>query len=199
MSVTFNVLAATGPQLLAFFNENTGGAKVTKFRDRLTAEKRVQRLVDEMKAEEMIEEMGIKSQKEAAHIIAAALVPTVIEDDAKEAARNLGKKLAVTEPADRLAVVKATYPQPAGEMRCINPEAAPSQRIWTGELATFFSNVDHDTVTKPWQRAKVIVCDMVAKGITSRKEIIAACVAAGIKYNTADGAHYSIVVQGRAK
>ena len=172
MSVTFNVLAATGPQLLAFFNENTGGAKVTKFRDRPTAEKRVQRLVDEMKAEEMIEDMGIKSQKEAAHIIAAALAPTVIEDDAKETARNLGKKLPVTEPADRMAVVEKVYPKAA---------------------------VEHDTVTKPWQRAKVIVCDMVSQGITSRKEIIAACVAAGIKYNTADGAHYSIVVQGRAK
>ena len=172
MSVTFNVLSATMPQLLAFFNEHTGGAKVTKFRDRPTAEKRVQRLVDEMKAEEMIEDMGIKSQKEAAHIIAAALAPTVIEDNVKETARALGKKLAVTEPSDRLALVETVYPKAA---------------------------VEHDTVTKPWQRAKVIVCDMVSQGITSRKEIIAACVAAGIKYNTADGAHYSIVVQGRAK
>lgn len=173
MSVTFNVRAATGPQLMAFFNENTGGAKVTKFRDRPTAEKRVQRLIDEMKAEEMVEEMGIKSQKEAAHIIAAALAPTVIEaDDAKETARALGKKPAVTEPADRLAVVEAVYPK---------------------------ASVEHNTVTKPWQRAKVIVCDMVAQGKGSRKEVIAAGIAAGIKYNTIEGAYYSIVVQGRAK
>lgn len=195
MSVTFNVRTATGPELLKFFNANTGGAQVTKFRDRLTAEKRVQRLVDEMKAEEMVEEMGIKSSKEAAKLIAAALAPTVI---VAEAARALGRKLAVTEPADRLALVKATYPQPAGEMRCINPEAAPSQRIWTGELATFCSNINRDS-TKPWQRAKVIICDMLEAGKTSRKEIIAACVAAGIKYNTADGCHYEMCVKGRTK
>jgi hypothetical protein len=170
MSVTFNVLAATGPQLLAFFNENTGGAKVTKFRDRPTAEKRVQRLVDEMKAEDMVEDMGIKSQKEAAHIIAAALAPTVIEDDELS---KIHKSLAF-------------------------PKLTASEKTVLAETVVLKS-VEHDTVTKPWQRAKVIVCDMVSQGITSRKEIIAACVAAGIKYNTADGAHYSIVVQGRAK
>lgn len=182
MSVTFNVRSATGPELLKFFNANTGGNQVSKFRDRETAEKRVQRLVDEMKAEELVEEMDIRDQKQAAKLIAV----------------ELGKKLAVTEPADRLALVKATYPQPAGEMRCINPEAAPSQRIWTGELATFCSNINRDS-TKPWQRAKVIICDMLEAGKTSRKEIIAACVAAGIKYNTADGCHYEMCVKGRAK
>jgi hypothetical protein len=48
---------------------------------------------------------------------------------------------------------------------------------------------------KPFQLAKQIVGEMVAKGNTSRKEIIAACVAAGIKYNTADGAHYEMCVR----
>lgn len=48
-------------------------------------------------------------------------------------------------------------------------------------------------IVKPYVRAKQIVCAMSAKG-ASRKEIIAACLAEGIKYNTADNAHYTIIV-----
>lgn len=48
MTTLINVRTATMPQLVAFFNANTGGNPVKKFADRLTAEKRVQRLVDEM-------------------------------------------------------------------------------------------------------------------------------------------------------
>lgn len=59
--------------------------------------------------------------------------------------------------------------------------------------ATKRPDVDH--VTKPFQRAKMIVSECVSKGITSRKEIIAACTAQGIKYNTADGAHYELCVR----
>ena len=58
--------------------------------------------------------------------------------------------------------------------------------------------LDRDS-TKPWQRAKVIISDLLAGGTTARKDLIAACVAAGIKYNTADGAHYEMCVKGRAK
>lgn len=67
---TLNIRAATMAQLVAFFNANTGGNPVKKFADRPTAEKRVQRLVDEMAAESMVEEMGIQNAKQAAHIIA---------------------------------------------------------------------------------------------------------------------------------
>jgi hypothetical protein len=52
MTTSFNTRAATMSQLLTFFNANTGGAQVKKFADRPTAEKRVQKLVDEMAAEE---------------------------------------------------------------------------------------------------------------------------------------------------
>lgn len=51
------------------------------------------------------------------------------------------------------------------------------------------------TALKPFQLAKQIVSDCVSKGVTSRKEIIAACIAQGIKLNTADGAHYELCVR----
>lgn len=171
MSVTFNVRSATGPELLKFFNANTGGNQVSKFRDRETAEKRVQRLVDEMKAEEMVEEMGIKSQKEASDFIAKQLGASGVLLD------EIGSE----DPTDA--------------------EIEESNKIQHSELAVVkaaCANVDRDS-TKPWQRAKVIICDMLEAGKTSRKEIIAACVAAGIKYNTADGCHYEMCVKGRAK
>lgn len=50
-------------------------------------------------------------------------------------------------------------------------------------------------VGKPYQGAKVIVADCIGKGITARKDIIAAGLAAGIKYNTIDGAHYTMCVK----
>jgi hypothetical protein len=54
-------------------------------------------------------------------------------------------------------------------------------------------------MTKPWQRAKCIISDCIEGGITTRKELIAHCVAQGIKYNTADGAHFEMCVKGKAK
>ena len=48
---------------------------------------------------------------------------------------------------------------------------------------------------KPFQLAKKIVSECVSRGITSRKEIMAACLAQGIKANTADGAHYELCVR----
>lgn len=50
---------------------------------------------------------------------------------------------------------------------------------------------------KPFVIAKKIVLDMFEKG-KSRKEIIAACMEAGIKYNTADNAHYTLCVKARS-
>ena len=187
MSVTFNVLAATGPQLLAFFNENTGGAKVTKFRDRPTAEKRVQRLVDEMKAEELVEEMCITNPKDATKVISQAIGPLEIEADEVDHSASIKAIAKMLQGAVGEKSLVADCNNIATALLAATPKAVPV-------LA-----VPKQDVTKPWQRAKVIVCDMVSQGVTSRKEIIAACVAAGIKYNTADGAHYSIVVQGLAK
>lgn len=96
------------------------------------------------------------------------------------AANKLGNKLAVTEPADRMAVVD--------EFAKVTEEQHKAHR----------AQVDRDS-TKPWQRAKCIISDCIEGGITSRKEIIAHCVSAGIKYNTADGAHYEMCVKGKAK
>ncbi len=52
-----------------------------------------------------------------------------------------------------------------------------------------------DAASKPYQGAKAIVADCIARGITARKDIIAAGLAAGIKYNTIDGAHYTMCVK----
>ena len=48
---------------------------------------------------------------------------------------------------------------------------------------------------KPFQLAKKIVADMTKAGPATRKEIIAAGLAAGIKYNTIDGAYYELCVR----
>ena len=48
---------------------------------------------------------------------------------------------------------------------------------------------------RPWQLAKRIIGDAVSDGITDRKELIKLCLDAGIKYNTADGAHYEMCVK----
>lgn len=61
--------------------------------------------------------------------------------------------------------------------------------------ATKRPDVDH--VTKPFQRAKMIVAEMTKTGTFSRKEIIKAGIAAGIKYNTIDGAYHEMIVRPR--
>ncbi len=48
---------------------------------------------------------------------------------------------------------------------------------------------------RPFQQAKLIIGELVSKGVTARKELIAACVAQGIKINTADNAHYEMCVR----
>lgn len=50
---------------------------------------------------------------------------------------------------------------------------------------------------KPFQLAKRIVADMTKTGTFSRKEIMAAGIAAGIKYNTIDGAYHEMIVKPR--
>ena len=76
MTTTFNTRTATMSQLVAFFNANTGGNPVKKFADRSTAEKRVQRLVDEMSAEEFVEENTDAEVEVAVEEIIALIVPT---------------------------------------------------------------------------------------------------------------------------
>lgn len=186
MSTSINVRQSTMAQLLAFFNANTGGNVVAKFRDRVTAEKRVQKLVDEMKAEELVKELDIRDQKEAAHIIAKQLGASAVlldEVDGGDEEADVGYGDKQEEEERNQAALKARNARPLAE------------KLVERSLC---SNVDRDS-TKPWQRAKVIICDMAEAGNTNRKDIIAACVAAGIKYNTADGAHYEMCVKGRAK
>ena len=54
-----NVSTATTAELMVFFNANTGGAPVKKFADRKTAERRVQALLDEIAADEVIAKVEI--------------------------------------------------------------------------------------------------------------------------------------------
>lgn len=51
------------------------------------------------------------------------------------------------------------------------------------------------TIEKPFQMAKRIVGEMVAAGKGTRKECMAAGLAAGIKYNTIDGAYFELCVR----
>lgn len=55
------VSSASTASLLAFFNANTGGNPVAKFRDRATAEKRVLALIAEMAAEEAGDQAAAKA------------------------------------------------------------------------------------------------------------------------------------------
>lgn len=150
-----DVASTPTAKLLEFFNANTGGNQVAKFRDRATAEKRVLSLIAEMAAEEA----GDQAAAKAACKRGDDAVPM---DDL---------------PPTFLPPMSAPAPAPA--------KAAPAAKP-----------LNRDS-TKPWQRAKQLVCDMTAAGKGTRKEIIAAGIAAGIKYNTIDGAYYSMIVQPR--
>lgn len=155
------VSSASTSALLAFFNANTGGNQVAKFRDRQTAERRVLALIAEMAAEE--------SGDQAA---------------AKEACKRGDEALTTEFASPDMQAVAANVADPAADVVI--------------KLKIADKPLDRDS-TKPWQRAKVIISDLLAGGTTARKDLIAACVAAGIKYNTADGAHYEMCVKGRAK
>jgi len=133
MASTFNVRLATNKQLLEFYNANTRGNPIAKFRDRATAERRCQALVMEMLAEQN----------------------SAIQE--------------VCKTTDNFAQVAEKQ---HAEHRC---EGASKVR--------------------PWQLAKGIIWDAVSNGITARKDLIKLCLDAGIKYNTADGAHYEMCVK----
>lgn len=158
-----DVASTPTAKLLEFFNANTGGNQVAKFRDRQTAEKRVLALIAEMAAEESGDQAAAK---------AACSRGDEVFEDTPASDVGFGDKLEEDE--------KASAPA---------PEAAPAP-------APAAKPLDRDS-TKPWQRAKQLVCDMTAAGKGTRKEIIAAGIAAGIKYNTIDGAYYSMIVQPR--
>lgn len=96
----------------------------------------------------------------------------IMDLEAKVAANKLGKKLAVTEPANRMAVVD--------EFNKVTEEQHATHRA---------------EKVRPFQQAKLIIGELVSKGVTARKELIAACVAQGIKLNTADNAHYEMCVR----
>lgn len=156
-----DVASTPTAKLLEFFNANTGGNQVAKFRDRSTAEKRVLALIAEMAAEESGDQAAAKEACKRGD-------EAVPADDAPAAAKPL-------TPAEIAKEEK-------------------KQQDQDGHVAA--KPLDRDS-TKPWQRAKQLVCDMTAAGKGTRKEIIEAGIAAGIKYNTIDGAYYSMIVQPR--
>lgn len=162
-----DVASTPTAKLLEFFNANTGGNQVTKFRDRQTAEKRVLALIAEMAAEDAGDQAAAKEAcKRGGEVL----------EDTPAADVGFGDKLEEDE--------KAAAFVPEAPM-----VAAPGS-------PTAAKPLNRDS-TKPWQRAKQLVCDMTAAGKGTRKEIIAAGIAAGIKYNTIDGAYYSMIVQPR--
>jgi len=63
------------------------------------------------------------------------------------------------------------------------------------EHATHRAEPPKSTIEKPFQMAKRIVAEMVAAGKGTRKEVMAAGLAAGIKYNTIDGAYFEMCVR----
>lgn len=130
--------------------------------------------------------LDVEEKQPAPDYSSAAVAARVAEAKAEEKAFNhsnaegrkaaavaLGKKLAVTEPADRVAL------------------ADDFAKVTEAEHAAHRA----ESPMKPFQLAKKIVSECVSRGITSRKEIMAACLAQGIKANTADGAHYELCVR----
>jgi hypothetical protein len=107
MTTSFNTRAATMSQLLAFFNANTGGAQVKKFADRPTAEKRVQKLVDEMAAEEF-------EPAEVAFFAAQRAVEVVVDHSA--ANTRIGAMLAAEVSGDACPSCGATQDITSGRI-----------------------------------------------------------------------------------
>lgn len=186
------VPSATMHKLLAFFNANTGGNKVTKFRDRVTAEKRVTLLITEMAAETEAEEQRL-SKKEAAALVNKRLKEgekvEIVPADLPEVEKRFLKSSPSVETPDAAQV--ALHARNGKSMQEKLLEHAVKE-----EKPIAPNHINRDNITKPWRRAKILVCDMHAAGHT-KKEIIAAGVADGIKANTVDGAYYEMVVKGR--
>jgi hypothetical protein len=176
-----NVTTASTKDLLSFFNANTGGNPLVKFQNRASAEKRVRALIAEMEAEE-------RGDDKAAADACKRGDDVIPQDDAVA----LGKMLAVTEPKDRVATVLAYQ---AARLVRVAEEAKIAKALSKAAKKVPSAKAAATTGERPYQTAKTVVADCLAKGITSRKEIIAAGLAAGIKYNTIDGAHYSMCVR----
>lgn len=84
----------------------------------------------------------------------------------------------------------------SGEIKVNVAKECKAATVLAETGATEAEHVEHrQEIIKPFQLAKKIVSECVSQGITSRKEIIAACLARGIKLNTADGAHYELCVR----
>ena len=109
------------------------------------------------------------------------------DQKAANAACQRGDALITVESLDRadaaLANQAARLTKMAAEAEVVKKLAAASKKA------------SIRLVGKPYQNAKAVVADCIGKGITARKDIIAAGLAAGIKYNTIDGAHYTMCVK----
>ena len=97
-----NVTTATTAELVAFHNANSA-TPVKKFQDRKTAEARVTKIVQQLELDNAAKLMALPK----------VTIKDVPESLTKKQAVSLGKKPAVTEPSDRLALVKATVKEPS--------------------------------------------------------------------------------------
>lgn len=100
------------------------------------------------------------------------------------------------------AAVAARVAEAKAEEKVFNHNNAEGRKAAAAALlaetgATEAEHAAHraESPMKPFQLAKKIVADMTKAGPATRKEIIAAGLAAGIKYNTIDGAYYELCVR----
>lgn len=171
--ITRNTIAtATSKQLLAFFNAHTGGNQLVKFQNRLQGEARVLALINEMEAEE------------------------AGDQKAANAACKRGDELILAEvPGFGALISKQEFNHNTSEGRKAAAQALGKALSKADGRNARVAAVATSGLVKPYQGAKAIVADCIGKGITARKDIIAAGLAAGIKYNTIDGAHYTMCVK----
>lgn len=99
-----------------------------------------------------------------------------------------------------LALINEMEAEEAGDQKaasaaCQRGDALMMAAEAVKKLAAVSKKESIRLVGKPYQNAKAVVADCIGKGITARKDIIAAGLAAGIKYNTIDGAHYTMCVK----
>lgn len=163
------IATATGKELLAFFNAHTGGNQLVKFQNRAQGKARVLALIAEMEAEQAGDQKAaIAACKRGESVFEAVTIESLDRADA-----------ALADQAARLA--KMEWEAKIAKKLAAAAKKAPSAQ--------------GSSIVKPYQGAKAIVADCIARGITARKEIIAAGLAAGITYNTIDGAHYTMCVK----
>lgn len=166
------IATATGKELLAFFNAHTGGNQLVKFQNRAQGEARVLALIAEMEAEQAGDET-------------AAI-----------AACKRGDELILAEvPGFGALISKQEFNHNTSEGRKAAAQALGKALSKADGHNARVAAVVTSGLVKPYQGAKAVVADCIARGITARKDIIAAGLAAGIKYNTIDGAHYTMCVK----